>query len=94
MRPVADIRMGIMTIREKWEHHLKTKTSTLTEAYLSEKYPIVRGEENILINGSVSPSPELVEKILTLKPKEILVGEDYIIAMRLSDSEFDMLDEI
>ncbi len=94
MRPVADIRIGIMTIREKWEHHLKTKTSTLTEAYLSEKYPIVKGEENILINGSVSPSPELVEKILTLKPKEILVGEDYIIAMRLSDSEFDMLDEI
>lgn len=94
MRPVADIRMGIMTIREKWEHHLKTKTSTLTEAYLSEKYPIVKGEENILINGSVSPSPELVEKILSLKPKEILVGEDYIIAMRLSDSEFDMLDEI
>lgn len=94
MRPVADIRMGILTIREKWEHHLKRKTSTLTEGYLSEKYPIVKGEENILINGSVSPSPELVDKILTLKPKEILVGEDYIIAMRLSDSEFDMLDEI
>ncbi|MCD6180168.1 MAG: GlmU family protein [Bacteroidales bacterium] len=94
MRPVADIRIGILTIREKWELHLNASTSTLTEAYLSEKYPIIRGEENILINGSVCPSPELVEKILELKPKEILVGDDYIIAMRLSDNEFDKLDEI
>ena len=94
MRPVADIRIGIMTIREKWEHYLNAKTSTLTEGYLSEKYPIVRGEENILINGSVSPSPELVEKVLALHPKEVLVGEDYIIAMRVSNDEFDMIDEI
>lgn len=94
MRPVADIRLGILTIREKWEHHLKVKTSTLTEGYLSEKYPIIRGDENILINGSVSPSPELVKKVQELKPKEILVGDDYIIAMRLSNDEFDMLDEI
>ncbi len=94
MRPVADIRIGILTIREKWEYHLNAKTSTLTEGFLSEKYPIVRGKENILINGSVVPSPELVEKVLSLKPKEVLVGEDYIIAMRLSDDEFDMLDEI
>ncbi len=94
MRPVADIRIGILTIREKWEYHLKSKTSTLTESYLSEKYPIIRGEKNILINGSVVPSPELVEKVLSLKPKETLVGEDYIIAMRLSADEFDRLDEI
>jgi UDP-N-acetylglucosamine diphosphorylase/glucosamine-1-phosphate N-acetyltransferase len=94
MRPVADIRIGILTIREKWEYHLKSKTSTLTETYLSEKFPIVKGAENILINGSVCPTPELVQKILSLQPKEILVGEDYIIAMRLSSDEFDMLDEI
>lgn len=94
MRPVADIRIGILTIREKWEYHLNAKTSTLTESYLSEKYPIIRGEQNILINGSVVPSPELVEKVLSLKPKETLVGEDYIIAMRLSADEFDRWDEI
>lgn len=94
MRPVADIRIGILTIREKWEYHLKSITSTLTETYLSEKFPIVKGAENILINGSVCPTPELVQKILSLQPKEILVGEDYIIAMRLSSDEFDMLDEI
>ncbi|MGB5236727.1 MAG: putative sugar nucleotidyl transferase, partial [Flavobacteriaceae bacterium] len=30
-RPVADIRIGILTIREKWETLLETVTSTKTE---------------------------------------------------------------
>ena len=33
-RPVADIRVGILTIREKWESLLATTTSTITEGYL------------------------------------------------------------
>ena len=37
-RPVADIRVGILTIREKWEKYLNTTTTTVTEDYLSEKY--------------------------------------------------------
>ena len=38
-KPVADLRIGILTIREKWELFLKTTTTTVTEDYLSEKYP-------------------------------------------------------
>jgi hypothetical protein len=34
-RPVADIRVGILTIREKWEKHLGSTTTTITEEYLS-----------------------------------------------------------
>jgi len=58
-RPVADIRVGILTIREKWEKFLNTKTSTLTEDYLSIKYPVAKGEQNILINGSICPNKKL-----------------------------------
>ena len=50
-RPVADIRIGILTIREKWEKYLNTKTSSLTEDYLSAKFPLIKGDDNILING-------------------------------------------
>ena len=39
-RPVAEIRFGISTMREKWERFLGEKTSTLTEGYLSKKYPL------------------------------------------------------
>jgi hypothetical protein len=40
LRPVADILIGIMT--SKWEMYLGSTTTTLTEEYLSEKYPMVR----------------------------------------------------
>jgi hypothetical protein len=39
-RPQADIRVGILTLREKWEKRLQTKTSSITEDYLSEKFPL------------------------------------------------------
>jgi hypothetical protein len=46
-RPVADILIGIMTIRQKWEMYLGS--TTLTEEYLSEKYPMVELEENVIM---------------------------------------------
>lgn len=89
MRPVADIRIGILTIREKWEKYLKTKTSSLTESYLSTKFPIVKAESNILINGSVCPNAELVKEIINLKPNQALVTDDSIIALNVSDKDLD-----
>ena len=89
MRPVAEIRIGILTIREKWEHYLKTKTSTLTESYLSAKFPIVKEKTNILINGSVLPTPQLVKEINNLKPNQTLVTADTIIALNINEEDLD-----
>lgn len=80
-RPVADIRLGILTIREKWEHYLGQKTSSLTEGYLEAKFPTKIADKNILINGSVCPSEELLEEINKLKEGQRLVKEDSLIAM-------------
>ncbi|PKP32841.1 MAG: glucose-1-phosphate thymidylyltransferase [Bacteroidetes bacterium HGW-Bacteroidetes-17] len=82
LRPSADIRIGILTIREKWEKYLDAKTSSLTEDYLSKKFPLSIGAENILINGSVCPSKKLVEKISSLKMKEALVYKGEVIAFK------------
>ena len=89
MRPVAEIRLGILTFREKWEFLLKAKTSTLTEAYLSEKFPIVKEKSNILINGAICPSPELIKEIHALKPNQTLVAEDSIIALNINEEDLD-----
>jgi len=89
MRPVADIRIGILTIREKWEMYLKTKTSSLTESYLSRKFPIVKAENNILINGSVCPNAGLVKEIQGLKPNQALVTDESIIALNISEQDLD-----
>lgn len=93
LRPVADIRVGILTIREKWEKYLGKPTSTLTEPYLRRKYPIVEADDNIVINGSICPVPELLEEIKSLKKGEVLHHEDIIIAMRLQQMDLDKLDE-
>ena len=86
-KPVADIRIGILTIREKWENHLGLTTTTITEEYLEEKYPMVEMEENILINASFCPTESLVEKIKELSKNEaIFKGED-VIAFYTSDSQ-------
>lgn len=92
-RPVADIRFGILTIREKWEKYLNATTSSLTEAYLSEKFPLIEAQENILINGSICPNPELVQEIGKLKKDQVLVRRDTVIAMFLSHDSLKSLGE-
>ena len=79
-RPVADIRVGILTIREKWEKYLNTTTTTVTEDYLSEKYPLVELDENILINASFLPNKELVTQIESLQMNEAIFQNEEVIA--------------
>lgn len=92
-RPMAEIRIGITTLREKWELLLNAKTSTLTEGYLMEKYPIVKEVDNILINASVIPTKELVAEINKLVPGESLSKDDYIIAMHLRSENIENMNE-
>lgn len=79
-RPVADIRIGILTIREKWEKYLKTTTSTLTEAYLTVKYPLVEKDENVLLNGAYLPNAELVELVCNLKENQAIFHDEVVVA--------------
>ena len=78
-RPVADIRIGILTIREKWEAYLGSTTTTVTEGYLSDKYPMVEMEDNVMINASYLPNIQLVDLVKDLKENQaIFNGEDMI----------------
>src|SRR5690606_5860304 len=87
-RPVADIRVGILTIREKWEKFLGTTTTTVTEEYLSEKFPMVELDENIMINASYCPNEVLVEMLSFLKPFQAIVKDEEVIAFyTTSDQE-------
>jgi len=88
IRPVCDIRIGILTIREKWEKYLGEKTSTLTEEYLSTKFPIEFADSMILINGSVCPTPKLVQAINNLSLNQVLICNDYVIAMKKTKEDF------
>lgn len=86
-RPVADIRIGILTIREKWEKYLSLTTTTITEEYLEEKYPMVEMAENILINASFCPTKSLVEKVKTLSKNEAIFKGDDVIAFFTTETQ-------
>ncbi len=86
-RPVADIRVGILTIREKWEKFLNTTTSTITEDYLSEKWPMVEMEENIIINAAFLPTAELVEQVKNLQPGEGIFHEEDVVAFHAYEEQ-------
>ena len=89
-RPVADIRIGILTIREKWELFLGATTTTITEDYLSEKYPMVEMEDNIMINASYLPSHALVNQIKNLSKNQAVYDGDAIVAFySFEDQEVD-----
>ncbi len=86
-RPVADIRIGILTIREKWELFLDATTTTVTEDYLSDKYPMVEMEENIMINASYLPNLELVEMIKRLQDNQAIFNDEDVIAFFSKDTQ-------
>jgi UDP-N-acetylglucosamine diphosphorylase/glucosamine-1-phosphate N-acetyltransferase len=86
-RPVADIRVGILTIREKWEAYLDSTTTTVTEDYLSEKYPMVEMEENIMINASYLPNFELVEMVKGLENNQAIFKDEDIIAFFTKEAQ-------
>jgi UDP-N-acetylglucosamine diphosphorylase/glucosamine-1-phosphate N-acetyltransferase len=90
-RPVADIRIGILTIREKWEKLTGLVTSSKTQSYLSTKYPTeyTIDTDNVWINGSILPSKALLEEVKTLQPHQMLVKDDTVVAINSgNDKEF------
>jgi UDP-N-acetylglucosamine diphosphorylase/glucosamine-1-phosphate N-acetyltransferase len=86
-RPVADIRVGILTIREKWEKHLGSTTTSITEDYLSEKWPMVEMDNNVMINASFLPNELLVEMIKNLEHHQAIFQEEEVIAFFAKEGE-------
>ena len=89
-RPVADIRIGILTIREKWEKYLGNTTTTITEEYLEAKYPMIELVENVLINASYLPTKSLVEQVTNLSKNQAIFNGEEVIAFFTSDSQEDV----
>jgi len=97
-RPVADIRIGILTIREKWEKYLGLTTTTITEEYLEDKYPMVEMEENIMINASFLPTKELIDSVKSLSKNQAIFKGEQVIAFFTSETQeevtFDSYEQI
>src|SRR5436190_3121925 len=86
-RPVSKVRVGILTIAEKWEKWLQTEASFKTVDYLQRKFPVKSTPDNILINGAVCPDEKLVKVIQTLPSGHFLVKDQLLIAAYKPEGE-------
>ncbi len=86
-RPAGALRVGILTIAEKWQYHLGSSVSWLTEGYLQDKFPCNRTHDNLFIDGSVCPDEELVSSVGNLKLGEGLTCQGRVLAFRAASEK-------
>ncbi|MBK8506883.1 MAG: hypothetical protein IPL46_34735 [Saprospiraceae bacterium] len=91
-RPVCELRIGVLTIREKWQRMLAaTSVSYITTEHLEPIYPIQIHDDNILINGALLPNQNFIAILKTLQSGEALMLQGELIAARLSRRSFEKL---
>ncbi len=89
-KPVSELRVGILSIREKWEFLLpEADFSNITKGYLRQKYPSRITNDNILISGAVLPGKIISDMILELNMNEGLSRNGRLIAFRAPDEKTD-----
>ena len=86
-RPIADLRIGILTIAEKWQKYLNSDFSFHTQSWLSGKFSRKVAADNIFINGSVCPDEDLVTAINRLQTGEALKYERQLVAVKLDETD-------
>lgn len=79
-RPVSEIRIGVLTIKEKWDKHLNADCGYSTQHYLSKKFPLKHSGNSIFINSKILPNAELVNAIKTLKQGQALYKNGTLLA--------------
>ena len=66
-RSIADFRIGILTLREKWEKYLGEKVYVRTEPYLQVKYEVVADSDCVVIPSVLLPDCNITKAIKSLK---------------------------
>jgi UDP-N-acetylglucosamine diphosphorylase/glucosamine-1-phosphate N-acetyltransferase len=89
-RPVGKIRVGILTIDEKWNKWLGTPVSFQTDPYLQKKFPANSTSDNLLINGALCPDEHIVATIKLLAPGRFLVKDNVLLAARKPEVEMSL----
>ncbi len=82
-RPISEIRIGILTIKEKWAYWIPATISNFTQDYLNRKYPTTIEKDNILIAANILPTKELVASIEQLEPMHGLTHKGSLIAANI-----------
>ncbi|WBL42020.1 GlmU family protein [Algoriphagus halophytocola] len=85
-RPVAEIRVGILKISEKWEKITQSSVSFLTQDYLQSKFPRKSGKA-LAINGALLPDEMLLSRLKNLDKDEALYFGKTLLATYIGETE-------
>jgi len=85
-RPASELRIGILTIAEKWEHDLGKKSTPLTREYLQGKFPCEKAENKLYVNSTLLPDSEVVKAIQDLKENQSLAKSGVLVAAQTGES--------
>ena len=80
VRPVAQLRVGIDLLQDKWEAYLGLKCGVYTQDYLQPKFPLALAKENLFINPAYLPTTALAKKVKDLNLNDALVVNGNIVA--------------
>ena len=86
-RPVSEIRVGILTLKQKWELISDATVSVLTAEYLKEKFSSAKSEDPIFVDSSILPDDEFVNSLRLLQRNQLLVHEGRMLAARCESSD-------
>ena len=78
-RSLTEIRVGILTIKQRWEALLNTETQVFTSSYLQGLYetPFLDYEDAVIyINATCIPDANIKVALLNLKEGQNLLDED------------------
>lgn len=94
-KPIAELRLGILTITEKWERTLSLQASFITEPYLTEKYSSKLTADNLFVSSNFFPTPALVAKVKVLQKNEALLNSaGNVIALRSDQNSLENVNQI
>jgi len=83
-RAIADIRIGIFTIKERWEQLTDKTAYVVTDPSIQPLYEAVPSGDHLFIDAAVLPSAEILKTIINLKLGEAIRDDEGIVAGRYS----------
>lgn len=85
-RPVAELLVGMMTMRRRWEHFIPGDYSYDTVDYLKELFPMAAADDSLRIAGNIVADALMADAVKALAPGEALYAGERLIAVRGSET--------
>lgn len=83
-RPISDLRLGILTLAQKYETYLGATVTSLTEEYLQEIYAPMYAQENLYVNACLLLDSTIQKELLDLPLEFTLLYDGHWLATKSS----------